>query len=187
LIKPPNKLTNTSKLFDDSSSMRPSWLGSDGVVKTFEALGYLVKGCTPYKMRAVLAASNQFLENKHRTPIIKKLGNPNLDEQCNMSYWLRNILNKWIAKKGLSEKSERTGLNLYIFTAGLWLEVPGSSKLCGVDEVIENLFQEMRKHNVKPSMISIRFIRFDNDPVGSRRLEALVQKFRSEEFPKDFW
>lgn len=162
------------------------WVGLDGVIETFKALGYLVKRCSPHKLGAVFATSERSLENKHRTPILKTLKDSNFTQQCNMSYCLSKILDIPKFKKRLVDK-KTTGLNLYIFTAGLWLEVPGSSKFCGVDDTIMELFNEMSKNNVDSSTISIRFIRFGNDPVGSKRLDQLIDRFRSKDIPTDFW
>jgi hypothetical protein len=81
----------------------------------------------------------------------------------------------------------KVGLDLYIFTPGVWQEVPGSSKLCGVGLEIESLIDDMVNCNIECRTISIRFIRFGNDPVGHERLTALVEKVRNKYNRTEQW
>ena len=187
-------------LFDDSYSMKGSWLGPGGVKQTFEALGYMVKRCTPHKMEAYLTCAKASKESRNRSDILTLLDKPKLADECNMSYWIRRAIEKWKTKsrvfdeganKGshwLSPKHGREpGMDLYISTAGIWQEVPGSSHLCGVDKIIRDLIDDMVYKNVPARTIRIRFIRFDKIQVGVERLEKLIEKFHSAEIPQDYW
>ena len=180
--------------------MSGSWLGSGGVKQTFKALAYLVKRCTPHKMEAFLSCSKIWKGSKDRTSILALLDKANLAEECNMSYWIKHALDKWKAKsrvfeEGVNRRSnwltpknaKEPGLDLYIFTAGIWQEIPGSSLLCGVDEAIRSLLDDMRKKNVPARTIRIRFIRFDNIAVGVERLDKLMEKLHSTDIPNDLW
>lgn len=192
------KLNNRNQvfLFDDSASMANHWVTFNGVTITFKTLGYLVKTCSPNGLEAYFGVWRKKKQTKKRKDIIEMLRKAEPTSQCNMRYCLEQILEHWwsqnrqwletkFEKKTIMgllrpDKAQRKrGLNVYVFTDGLWNESSGLGGFCGVDAVVKKYYDKMIDHNVDSRTVGIEFIRFGNDPVGSARVQGLADQIRN--------
>jgi hypothetical protein len=157
----------------------------NGVIKAYEALGYLVKKCAPGPMKHYFTVSRTVQKDKDRGDIIELLRRKQPDNESDMGYILKEILKKWWEKNskwlergfenGRTNKTRETkGLDLYIFTDGVWQDLPGPLSLCGVDRVVNNTSAKLRENNRAADTIRFHFIHFGNDARGSARMRALL-------------
>jgi hypothetical protein len=166
----------------------------NGVIKVFEALGYIVKPCSPGPMRAYFTASRSVTESNNRGKIVEILGRKQPDGKSDLGYALGKIVDswwkancKWLEREfdnGDSRKLFRRsrtddirknrGLDLYILTDGIWSSPTGSSGLCGVDIVVNDTSAKLRKNSRAANTVYFHFIHFGQDPLGSAHMEVLL-------------
>lgn len=87
-------------------------------------------------------------------------------EQYQARFGKRNILSKLLHPDSTPTKGPRR-LSLYILTDGVWQ--PG----CTLVTEIKTLVSLLQEHKLSNKHIGIQFIRFGNDPRGTRRLQKL--------------
>jgi hypothetical protein len=178
------------------------WFGSDGVIGTFEVLGYFVKNCTSEGLHAYLGVSRDSAQRKDRALIIQKLRNASPAGQCSMRFCLEMIVEQWWKRnrtwldKGFDKSTSNGaffrrpkpktsgGLNLYVFTDGAWQKSFGAAEFCGVDVEIQKIFAKMEENDVDLDTIRITFIHFGNHLAGSKRLVNLAQKMDGSGIPR---
>ncbi|KAF2115661.1 hypothetical protein BDV96DRAFT_645853 [Lophiotrema nucula] len=184
-------------LFDDSKSMTDHW---QDVISTFKAIGYIAKAADPDKMEAFFTNSHTTKRSKDREDFVQMLTSATPGGTCSMHSSISKILttwwneNKWCfetepekKRRSLSSmfstRNKKEGLNLYVFTNGVWQPKP--EPLCGVDEVIKGIVDKMIASESLTERIGIQFISFGNNPTGIRRLKMLDSGLRQLGIEKD--
>lgn len=173
-------------LIDDSSSMKPY---RNDLVHVFHALAYIVKTKDPDGLDLKFTNSPDWHHNDDTTPLVKKVKAMSPHGQCSMKAALDHVLQKFSpatkgprskpthrARKSLSflgptQRKEKIGLSIYVFTDGVWEQGPG--EVCGVEETIGLAVERLRKSGHLDYRLGIQFIQFGEDPIGSRRLHLL--------------
>lgn len=91
------------------------------------------------------------------------------DDICHMEFSLSTILEK--VKKRLSSWHQRE-TSIYILTDAVW-DDPTERYLCGVENPIRSLVNEMCNKNIMRTHVSLQFILFGEKAVSKRRLKYL--------------
>jgi hypothetical protein len=165
-----------------------------GVIKVFEALGYIVKSCGPGPMKIYFTVSRSVSKYKDRGDIIEILKRKQPNSESDMESSLQKIVDKWwernrkwlergfdngdsrnmFQRSRTNELRKNRGLDLYIFTDGVWSSPAGPFGLCGVDTVVNDTSAKLRKENRPANTIYFHFIHFGQDPCGSARMQMLL-------------
>ncbi|OAL05629.1 hypothetical protein IQ06DRAFT_332072 [Phaeosphaeriaceae sp. SRC1lsM3a] len=194
------QLKGREKMFviDTSDSMGRCWCTSDGVVRVFDALGYLVKDYALGKMKMFILDSKQSVlevgkdRRIFREALLKRLpeGQGNLPrdfKQILENWWDQN--ESWVKsdkflkpdwrykiKKmlaGANQESIVRGLDAYILTDGNWQTSDGPSA-GGIDKAIKRLFKKLDSYGAPPSTVRIHFIHFSHDPRDPEVIKGLA-------------
>lgn len=142
------------------------------VIRTFKALGYLVKSVHPNGIELFLTSmpwKSEGKRKKARKKLISFLegcANQSDSGNCNMEDSLGRILEQ--VKSSLSAQRY---FNVYIFTDAVW--EPSEEIVCGVDVPIRSLVTEMKRLNLMRTHLALQFIRFGDDEIGRNRLRYL--------------
>lgn len=155
------------------------------VVNTFKALSYLVKTADPNGIIELILTSNAGKRKSSRRnetnsllEILKKQG-PSRGP-CNMEDSLRTVLGQ--VKDMIPPtprklprlhpgKSQVKGVNVYIFTDGVW--EGGRDVKCGVEEPIQDLTTFMKQNGKGRTSAALQFVQFGDDELAEKRLKYL--------------
>ena len=171
-------------MIDDSVSMRPHWdknNRSQGVVKVFEALSYLVKETDDDGIDLLFTVSGERVRNCKSTRKLVNLvkgrehkGETDINRQLNIIFEdYKAEFNK--TKNRFSKEPKKVKpLSLYILTNGVWEE---SSDL---SELIRSLVKKLEDLGRTREQVGVEFISFGADPVGLGRMEYLDSKLKSD-------
>lgn len=186
--------TNRMQIFliDNSESMRKHW---EKVIRVFEVLAYFAKQADPDNMELYFTHSKERVQRKHRKELIRIIKKADTKGRCNMKNRLARVLEKWIEEFEKSKNKRRIipamfsfhkpkdGVNIYVFTDGVWLD--GPSPVCGVDEPIKETVDKLIAKGFSTDHVGIQFIRFGKHDKGIKRLLQLdcePKKFQIQKY-----
>ncbi|KAF2813081.1 uncharacterized protein BDZ99DRAFT_473802 [Mytilinidion resinicola] len=170
-------------LIDDSASMKPYW---PKLKRVFEALAWLVKRVDPDGLDLYFTSSPEKFHNKNTTPLasLVERREATLGGRCNIKNSLGNITQGYRAKiQSLDANRPRSRLSflgatqklhpisIYILTDGVWQDKP--EPICGVDEPIRILVNELSNRGLLDGQAGIQFVRFGHDDIGMKRLRMI--------------
>ena len=155
-------------LIDDCMAMQPHW---ESVEEIFRIMSCMVEDCDPDGVELYFTSSlDKNWRSKNHHDLVAEVSRRRPRGDTNMNTSLSIILAKYWEqpkKKFFQKAPERRGLNLYIFTAGVWL--PN----CDVVTPIQNMVEELNKSRLPQNMVGIQFVSFGKDPHGLELLEWL--------------
>ena len=161
-------------LIDDSKSMGRHW---KEVQDVFAHLAYIVKDADPDGIELLFTMSSDEHRSRHTTPLLNILASKRPQGDSNIRSPLSEVLKEYQERlKGqktsrLLRRRQPPGQvrhqTLYIFTDGIW------QPDCDITEIIKNLVDCLKDHNLYREQFGIQFIRFGHDPEGVKMLEYL--------------
>ncbi|KAJ8131241.1 hypothetical protein O1611_g2385 [Lasiodiplodia mahajangana] len=175
-------------IFDNSASMIPHW---HDVMRTADALIYVLKGVDPDGFEVHMTNPQKTFKRKSYRELFGDRGQfeqcqPRPDSgSCHMETVLSNILERVMEKTLGSSTSmlnclsspKIRGVNVYIFTDGVWgsRQPPDilSKEAGGVENVIRTAVQRLQAANKWRTFFSIQFIGFGDNPIGRGRMQFL--------------
>jgi len=149
-------------VIDDSKYMKDH---RDHLTKLTDLLVYILKQYDPNGVEMRLSVSGKSDISRNSTALVKLLGQGSFKETCNMSYVLHQILNPYQDK--VRQGWRPLPMNIYILTDGIW------QPNCDVEDQIKLFVKFLKDSGFGPYQVGIQFIRFGEDPDGTRRLEEL--------------
>jgi len=158
-------------LVDNSKSMGPH---RREVNELFGLLAYMVKEKDHDGIELHTTISNKRERSKDTSPLSKSLLRKTYDGTSNIRLALSKILGPYEAKlRGTWHSKPRKqpqvvkGLNIYIFTDGVWQ--PDSDPT----ELIRDIVEILKEHRIYREHFGIQFIHFGNNQEGIDRLNRL--------------
>lgn len=163
------------------------------VVEAFEALAYIAKSANPGRMEMCFTNSMKHKRSKNLNKLkrlLEKSAPSSTSARCHIARRLSRVFDVWWKEYNEPEHSrlglpfkliphkEKEGVNIYIFTNGVWQ--PGPGPLCGLEKTIKAIIDKLDKKGVEAYHVGIQFVCFGNDPEGIKRLKILdcgLQRF----------
>lgn len=167
--------------------MNQYWSSNNGVIRTFDALGYLVKDCALGEMQMFILDSRVGVlkQSKNRHDLRESLQRKTLEGDCSLPKHFPSIMQTWwdqnkawvkdykpfkpTFKNRLKQKLHGTkqgtivkGLDAYILTDGNWQTSIGPSAR-GIDNAIADLSRKLNNYGLPSNSVRIHFIHFGHD------------------------
>lgn len=146
--------------------MREHW---HAVIRLFSIVAWLIKSRDKDGLDLYFTQTDQRFHDKHTSRLaeaIQKRMNTSNKGISDMSIRLEQILDKY-AMDLRSRKEGTRGLNLYIFTDGIW--TPGCDVVHGISKIVQ-ILQDLR---ISEKKIGLQFISFGKDKNGLARMDLL--------------
>lgn len=156
--------------------------------KLFKSLAYMVKDGDPDGIELYFTKFTKKHKNEDTTPLLNALKRKRPGGFSDIKKRLYDILQQYQSSLSVgtihgsrfsfslfSFRSAVTSvrpLSLYILTDGAWQDI------INVERPIENLVQELVKHDYRADQVEIQFIRFGDNPDSIQRLGRLNSRLR---------
>jgi hypothetical protein len=162
------------------------------VMRTFEALAYLVKRKDPDGIEIRFTSKPSYKRvSKDRKPLLTQLKSASPSGEWDICSTLGQILDDYDwdfpqdhggltsrLRNKTRKKTKKWGVTIYVFTDGVWK--PGQDWLTDLVDMIKALLDK----KAQPRQIGIQFVQFGTDEEGTQRMKILDDELLELGVPK---